>query len=283
MQLLYHFFDYKGFITGFDSDLFGVEHIIYIILAYISVVLLGIFLRNVNHKKFNTFLKVLSICVLVLEITKITWESYFDITTGRGFNYGGILPLYTCSLFIYTLLIAAWSKGKAREVSLSFLATISMLSGAIGVVQCNGLNWYPFWTFGAWYSLIFHYLMFVVGVLILTTRTKVLKWKDIVISWIPMVILSVIASPANYAYGADYMQIYEGSGVPLFSSLAEVMAAANLRPLFTIIMLSAYMILSAVVVSFCKLIEYIMAKKAPNQKNDEIKKPEDSIAEPQNV
>jgi hypothetical protein len=57
MQLLYHFFDYKGFITGFDSDLFCVEHIIYIILAYISVVLLGIFLRNVNHKKFNTFLK----------------------------------------------------------------------------------------------------------------------------------------------------------------------------------------------------------------------------------
>ena len=264
-MLLYHFFDYKYFIEGFSSDLFSVPHIIYIILAYVSVILFAIFLRNSSHKRIGIFFKVLSLCVLALEIVKITWESYFDITTGHGFNWGGILPLYTCSLFIYTLLIAAWGKGKARETSLSFLATISMVSGAIGIVQCNGLNWYPFWTFGAWYSLMFHYLMFAVGILILATRYKTLGWKDIYIAWIPMVLLSVIASPANYAYGADYMQIYEGSGVPLFSTLADKMAEINLRPLFTIIMLSAYMILSTVVVCGCKLIKLICDKTKKKQ------------------
>ena len=259
-MLLYHFFDYKYFIEDFSSDLFSVPHIIYIILAYLSVIALAILLRKANHKKFEIFLKVLSLVVLALEIVKITWESYFDITTGRGFNWGGILPLYTCSLFIYTLLIGAWGKGKAKDMSLSYVGTISLVSGAIGVVQCNGLNWYPFWTFGAWYSLMFHYLMFLVGVLVLATRYKTLGWKDIYIAWIPMVLLSVIASPANYAYGADYMQIYEGSGVPLFSTLAEKMAEVNLRPLFTIIMLAAYMILSTVVVCACKLIKLICDK-----------------------
>ena len=265
-MLLYHFFDYKYFIEGFSSDLFSVPHIIYIVLAYVSCVLFAVLFRNASHKRIEIFLKILSLIVLALEVVKITWESYFDITTGRGFNWGGILPLYTCSLFIYTLLIAAWGKGKAREMSLSFIATISMVSGAIGVVQCNGLNWYPFWTFGAWYSLMFHYLMFAVGILILATRYKVVGWKDIYIAWIPMVILSVIAGPANYAYGADYMQIYEGSGIPLFSTLAEKMAEVNLRPLFTIIMLSAYMILSALVVSVCKLIGYL-CKKAEQKKS----------------
>ncbi len=230
-------------------------------MAYVSVIILGIVLRKAKHEKVAKFLKILSILVLVFEIVKITWESYWDISTGRGFNYGGILPLYTCSLYIYTMLIAAWGKGRAKDVSLAFISTIGMVSGAIGVVYCNGLNFYPFWTFGAWYSLLFHYLMFVTGMIVISTGYKKLEWKDIYMSWIPMVLLSVIASPVNYAYGADYMQIYEGSGVPIMSTLADKLADLNLRPVFTIIMLASYMIISAFVISIVKLVATICSKK----------------------
>ena len=256
----YHFFDYKYNIEGFSSDFFSIPHIVYIILAFISVVVLMILLRKTNHKSLTIFLKVLSILMAVLELTKIIWESYWDISTGRGFNYGGILPLYTCSLFIYCLFFAAWGKGKAKDYSLAFLATICMTSGAIGVVYCNGLNYYPFWTFGAFYSLTFHYMMFLTGALLLSTGYKKLKWADIVYGWIPMVILALAAIPASYEYGADYMQIREGSGVPLFSSLATLLASINLRWVFSLIMLAAYMILSTVVVSCYKLVVKINAK-----------------------
>ena len=259
-MLAYKFFDYKYNIEGFESDLFSTAHIVYIILAFASVIAFAILFRNAKHKRIDIFLKVLSILMVVFEITKITWESYWDISTGRGFNYGGILPLYTCSLFIYSLLFAAWGKGKSREYALAFIGTISMVSGAIGVVQCNGLNWYPFWTFGAWYSLMFHYLMFATGMLILACKFKKLQWEDIVCGWIPMTILAFGAIPASYEYGADYMQLREGSGIPLFSTLADKMAEIHLRWLFTIIMLCAYMIVSALVVSTSKLIEHICKK-----------------------
>lgn len=256
----YHFFDYKYNIENFSSDLFSIPHIIFIVLSFIGVPIASILLRKVSHKKIDLFLKIYSILVVCYEIAKITFESYYDITTGRGFNTGGILPLYTCSLFIYTLLCVAWGKNKIKDYSLAFLTTIGMISGAIGIVQCNGLNWYPFWTFGAFYSLFFHFSMFFVGFFLLCTQYKKLDWKDIIKGWVPMLILALIAIPVNYEYSADYMQIYEGSGIPLFSTLAEKLASVNLRFIFTVIMLAAYTIVSAVAVCGAKLVYWIIYK-----------------------
>ncbi len=99
-----------------------------------------------------------------------------------------------------------------------------------------------------------------VGVLILASGYKKLEWKDIPIAIIPMVLLSVIASPLNYYFGADYMQIYSGDGVPLMNDFAAYLDSKKLRPLFTYIMLAAYMILSGAVVSIAKLIAFIKKK-----------------------
>lgn len=260
MLLNYHFFDYKYNIEGFTSDFFSTTHIVYIVIAFLSIIAIGILCRKADHKKITYFLRGLAIFVTLLEVSKIIWESYYDITTGRGFNAGGILPFYSCSLLIYCLWIGAWGKGKAREVALTWLATIGLCCGAIGTVYLNGLNWYPFWTYGAWDSILFHYNLMMVGVLILASGYKKLEWKDIPIAIIPMVLLSVIASPLNYYFGADYMQIYSGDGVPLMNDFAAYLDSKKLRPLFTYIMLAAYMILSGAVVSIAKLIAFIKKK-----------------------
>lgn len=266
-MLLYKFFDYKYNIEGFTSDLFSTAHIVYIFLAVVSVVIFSILFRNAEHKKIDIFLKVLSIFMAVMEIVKITWESSWDIKTGRGFNYGGLLPLYTCSLFIYTLLIVAWGKKGSvwREYSLSFIGTIGLLCGFIGVIYCNGLNWYPFWTFGAWYSLMFHYLMFATGVFVLATRFKKLEWKDIFRGWVPMLFLAFFSIPACYEYGADYMSIYSGDGVPLLENLAQALSSIHFRWVYTFIALCSYMIVSLIVVSIYKLVEYIISKNKLQQ------------------
>jgi len=263
LTLNYHFFDYKYNIQGFSSDLFSTPHICYIILATIFTVVFGIIFRKTSHKKIDVFIKVLSIVMVLFETTKISWESYYDITTGHGFNYFGLLPLYTCSLFIYSMLLAGWAKGKVKRTCLSFITTISMLSGFIGMIYCNGLNFYPFWTFGAFYSLFFHFIMFFTGFFLLITGYVKLEWKDIYIALIPMLFLAVVAIPVNYAIRSDYMLIYEAGGVPLMDKLAEVMAGAGIRFLFTIIMLASYMILSAVVVGLSKLIYKLFSKKSP--------------------
>ena len=256
----YGFFDYKYNIEGFSSDLFGVPHLVFIALVFLLTPVACFFLRKTDHKKIDLFLKIFAIVITLLEITKISWESYYDITTGRGFNYFGILPIYTCSLLIYTSWFAAYFKGKAKDFSLAYLSTVNMISGGIGIVYCNGLNWYPFWTFGAFYSMFFHLSMFALGAFLLFTRYKVLDWSDMLKAWVPMLILAVVAIPVNYAIGSDYMQIYEGGGVPLYDKLAAFLAENNLRFIFTIIMMVTYIPLAGVAVCIAKL-GYFIAEK----------------------
>lgn len=250
----YNFFDYKYNIEGFSSDLFSAPHIVYIVLVYIAAFAVSYLLRKAKRGRILTFLRVLSVVAVVMEIAKISWESYYDITTGRGFNKEGLLPLYTCSLFIYTLLAAAWGRGGAKRCALAFLTTISLLYGAIGVVYCNGLNYYPFWTFGAFYSLFFHSAMFITGVYLLMSGYYSLEWRDVLRSFVPILLIAAVAIPVDYILGADYMLVYSGGGLPLYEQLAERLAARGLRPVYTAIMMLTHLPLAAIVVGAYKIV-----------------------------
>ena len=269
-MLGYHFFDYKFNIENFSSDLFSVSHIIFIVLSFVLVILLSIIFRKTSHKKMDVFIKVLSIVVAVLALVKIIWEICCNVFAGSDLNIAEILPLDINSLFVYCLLIAAWCKNKmARECSLTFIATISMLGGAIGIVQCNWLNWYPFWTFGALCPLIFYLVMFATGMLLLFTCYKKLEWRDALLGLMPVLILAIVAIPVNYLCGTDYMKIYAGSGIPVLSTFAQVLAVYGLRFIFTFIMLIAYIAFAAVVICLAKLIclidNKIKAKKSVSE------------------
>lgn len=267
----YGFFDYKYNIEGFDSDLFSPMHIVYIILVYLLGFGGSYLLRNTKRESVSRGLKILSIIMPVLEVCKITWESCYDINTGQGFNYGGILPLYTCSLFMYALICAAWGRGKLREYCLSFIATVGLLFGAIGVVCCNGLNYYPFWTFGAFYSLFFHSAMFITGVFLLFSGYKRLEWADCLRAMIPILALAVVAVPFNYIYNhaagsnADYMLLYSGGGVPIYQDISEKLAQKGLRFVYTIIMLLTHIPLAALMVGMYKLITKAPVRKEKHE------------------
>ena len=256
----YHFFDYKWNISGFRSDLFCTAHIIYICLVFALAPLVSYLLRNAKREKIATFLKLLFFAVAFAEVFKISWESYYDITTGQGFNTGGILPFYACSLFIFTLPFAAWGKGKSKEVALAFLCTLGLLFGGIGVVYCNGLNYYPFWTFGAFHSLFFHSSMFFTGVYLLISGYHKPSRKDALFAMIPILLMSLIAIPVNYLLGADYMSLYSGGGVPLYEDFATLLASNGLRPLYTFIMLLTYLPLAALVSAISLWIRSLVCK-----------------------
>ena len=257
----YSFFDYKYNIPSFESDLFCPAHIAYIVLVYILSFAVSWLLRKTKQERITVFLRVLSIATLLLEAAKISWESYYDITTGRGFNYFGLLPIYTCSLFIYTLLVAAWGRGKPRDYCLAFIGTVGLLYGAIGVIYCNGLNYYPFWTFGAFYSLFFHASMFATGVFLLVTGYKKLGWKDIFRGFVPIVLLSLVAIPVNYAIGSDYMLLYSGGGVPLYEDIASSLGERGLRFIYTALMLATHIPLAAIVVGGYRLAVRVFSRK----------------------
>ena len=257
-MLSYDFFDYKGLIDGYNGeDYYGTAHLIFMVLATIAIIVICILCRNIKREKFDIYLKVLSIVVPILEVIKIVWESYWDIKTGVGFNWIGILPLYTCSMFIYTVIIAAWGKGKIKEYAISWMATIGVFGGLTNFYITNILTLYPFFTFATFLSLQFHFLMVVTGLLIVISKYQKIEFIDGFKGFIPLAIFSVIVIPIDYAIKADYMLYYYGLGAPVLSDLAETLGDLGLRWVYTILMIFGYLGISYLFVSIYKGIEKI--------------------------
>lgn len=262
------FFTYKDFLEGYHGqEYMGAGQFIFLGVATLTIILISIFLRKISHKKIDIYLKVLAIAILVLEIVKIVVESYFDIKCGHGFNFSGLLPLYTCSLFTYTLPVAAFAKGKAKECCLAFLTTLGIFAGLTNFVMAPILQTYPFFNFHTFVSLIFHFWMVFTGVFLLATKYYVPKWIDIFKGMIPLALLSIVAIPVNYALSAhygwsvDYMLFYSGNGAPVLPNLANALASVGLRPLFTVFVYIMYLAISAIIVSFIRLICFLKTLK----------------------
>lgn len=265
-MFLYGFFDYKYDIVGFESDIFSTSHFIFLAFAIVALVFIGICAPYISHKRIDLYFKISAIVLTFFEVTKISWESYFDIVRGNDFNVGGILPFYTCSLLMYCSFVAGFAKGKAKEIALSWICTIGMVTGIIVLIYPNGLRYYPVWTFGGMHTLMYHFMLVASAILALFSEYKKLTWKDIYIAIIPMLILAPFAISLNYIFKADYMQLYDASGVPVMSTLAGKLADIHLRWLFSIIMFSTYFVLSAIVVAIYKLINILKAKEKDEEK-----------------
>ncbi len=257
------FFKYKGFLVDYErgSDFFSTPHIIVMVLATIAIIVMAICFRNMKTKTMDRYLKVLSIVIPVLEIIKISWETYWDVKFGYGFNKTGLLPLYTCSMFIYTLPLAAWCKGKVKDCAVCWLSTIGIFGGLTNFYYTQMLNDYPLFSYATFMSLNFHFLMVLTGVLIVVTRYKKFEFIDIIWAFVPILVFSILVIPVDYILQADYMLYYHGSGVPIISNVATFFADKGLRWVYTIIVMLVYLIIAGLFVSIYNLIYFLTSLK----------------------
>ena len=223
------------------------------ILATISLVIICIFARKIKRRKVDLYLKIISIVIPILEVVKIVWESYWDITLGAGFNYTGLLPLYTCSIFIFVLPLAAWGKRRIKDYALSWMATLGIFSGLTNFYLTQILYTYPFFTFATFMSLMFHYMMVVTGLIIVISRYKKIDWIDGAKGFVPLALFSVVVIPVDYILKCDYMLYYYGNGAPLLPQLSTYLSNYDLRWLFTLIIFLGYLLISYISVLIFKM------------------------------
>ena len=265
-KFLYYgdFFEYKDVLkeNGYNGqDYMGIGQFIFLGIAILAIILLCIFLRKINHKKIDILLKILAIIIPLLEITKICVETYFDVEHGHGFNEGGLLPLYTCSLFIYTLPIAAFGSGKAKECCLAFITTLGIFAGLTNFVMAPILQNYPFFNFHTFVSLNFHFWMVFTGVFLISTKYYVPNWWDILKGFAPAAILSIFVIPMDYICDWDYMLYNRGWGTPPFiSNLATTLTNKGMKWLYTLIIIIGYLAINAIIVGIVQLTSYLKKK-----------------------
>lgn len=274
----YNFFDYKDFIPEADKQnvMWSSAHIIFIILAVISIILLCYFLRNIKAKSVEKYLKIISIIMPILEVIKITWETYWDLKLGHGFNITGLLPLYTCSMFIYVLPFAGFGKGKVKECALAFLTTLGVFAGLTNFFIPPIFNTYPFFSYASFMSLNYHYLMVFTGVFLVATRYYVPNFKSIFKGFMPVLLFSLVVIPFDYImfyngeYWIDYMLYIHGFGAPLLPDISDALGKMSLRGVYTILVMGGYLLITLLFVSIYQLIFKVFKIKQINKYTGEV-------------
>lgn len=236
----YSFFDYKYCIDGYTGqDFDGWGRYIYLITSILLIVLLSLLFRKTNKEKIDTYLRILGPFMIAFYVIKTVWESFFDIKLGFGFNIE-ILPFDTCSIVMISAILAGYGKGKIKLLGTSWLVTGGVVGGVSNLLFLQALRFYPFFTFGALYSMIWHFLMVFTGVLLIITNYVELNFKTVIYAFILHMAISVIVIILDYALNLDFMLYLKAAGVPFFESVGLKLYEKGLSPITTIIVIILY-------------------------------------------
>ena len=238
----YGFFEYKYNIPGYTGqDYGGFAQYLYLAISAVLLVAALILLRKTPRQRVSRIIGCIGIFLTVFYLIKINWESYWDIRQSGGFNTG-ILPFDTCSIIMHACLIAGFGKGKFKKLAECWLATGGVVGGFGTMLFLNAFSYYPFLSFGALYSMLWHLLMVFSGLLILVTRSAEIKWTIPVYGFVFHVLFSILVIPLDFQFGWDFMMYRELSSIPLFSDLGSKLLTEGKGALNTLIMLGLYLV-----------------------------------------
>lgn len=207
MNAFKYFFTNKAYLpSDLGGKLFSPLHIAVMVILTVLVPLLAFFLRKLDKKKIKIIFIVLWAAMTALEIVKIIWES---CTNPNGFEAGGILPLYICSIFMYVAPFAIWAKegSIARRSACAFLCTTNLIGGLVNFVYpSNVLSNYSVLSFAGLHTLLFHATMVFVALLMLFSGYYSLtNIKDAALAFLPLFAVSIVANIINFTLPSDYM------------------------------------------------------------------------------
>ena len=238
----YGFFDYKYNIGGYTGQDYGsIAQYLYLIISVIILVILLIKLRKISKEKVLKVIRIVGIFLIIFYITKTTWESIYDIQLTGSFNYG-LLPLDACSIIMLAGIISGFCKGKIKEYSDAWIVTGSIVGGIGNMLYLNAFKYYPFFSFGAFYSMIWHLLMVFIGLLLIETNYVELNYKTLVKGFIFHLIISLFVIPIDYIFNFDFMMYKDLGSIPIFEGVATKLNNNGLGFINPLLMILLYFI-----------------------------------------
>ncbi len=211
-ELIKNFFTHKDHLPPayqIAGTLFTPLHIIFAAVLLSIIMFLAVWLSRKQEKTIRTVFAVLWPVICVLEITKIVWETFSGATV--RFEFGGILPLYPCSIFMYAMPFAIWGHGKIRYMGCGYICTLGLLGGATNFIYpANILQNYSCISFAGFHTFLYHgSIVFCAVVMLLSHYHSYKSAKtplDLLLPAIPALATSVIANIVNFSkINSDYM------------------------------------------------------------------------------
>ena len=193
----------------------GIYNLNHLIMAFITLVwvAMAVKLTKVNKKEdVKKIIKNLTITIWCLEILKIIYL----FATGQG-RINRVVPLYYCSLLLYSGLLSSFGKGLAEKMGDVFLATGGIIGGIVFIMfPTTSLPEYPALHFISIHSFFFHGTMIYLGIIINKFKYVEVKFEDIKYYAGLIFIICMVAYVVNRVYGSNLMFISQDfPGMPI--------------------------------------------------------------------
>ena len=236
------------------AGLFSTAHIISIIVCFVLIVTIAILTRKMTKKTYFKLLKIFTIIATILEIIKIllTWHE------GRR-DLNAWLPMFFCSLFIYSLWLTWFKNEFIKDFGLSYIAFAGIVSGlAFIIFPTTSFTWYPIFHFKCLHSMIYHSMMVYAGVMLYVTKSYKIDLKAVLKYSIFCLSFMIFALVLNHNFDSNFMFISNPGIVPL-PFLHTIYDYSPI--LFTISMMFAHIVLMGFgMYGIVKLVKYLKNK-----------------------
>ncbi|MBQ5793926.1 MAG: YwaF family protein [Clostridia bacterium] len=242
-------FTHKDFLVHdrLVGTLFSPLHFILSALLLALIIFLAIKLRGCSRRTVRNLMAVLWAIMVVWEVVKIVWE-----TVGGheiALEWGGVLPLYPCSIFLYAMPFALWGNEYMQKAACGYLSTLGLIGASINFFYpITVLPNYSILSFAGAHTMLFHGVMMFCFILMQTTGyhryTHLHKPWELILPAIPTLIMSIPANIVNYSpIGSDYMFFKCNSFFlpSLFGWLADWQSTVILYVLYMLLPLAFYL------------------------------------------
>lgn len=192
------------------------QHLTFVSLLMIIMVVLAVALgrknKNASDKVKTRVLIASAIAIDSLEIAKIV---ILCIRGGDPWHWLYVLPLFLCSIQLITIPLAAFAKGRLRNVSLDFVFVFGILGAVLGTYGA-GQNYscYPVLSIDNVVSGITHAISGFCSLYIVISGMASMKRRNIPICFAILTSFCIAAYAANIILDYNYMFLMAGDGTP---------------------------------------------------------------------
>lgn len=194
------------------SGIYNLNHLLIAVITLIGVTVAVKKTRVAKKEDVKEIIKKITITVWAFEIFKIC----FLLITGQG-RINRVVPLYYCSLLLYSGLLSSYGKGIAKKAGDVFLATGCIVGGLTFIMfPTTSLPEYPLFHFISLHSFMYHGLMLYLGIIVNKTKYVDLKFDDIKCYASLIFIICMLAYTVNKLFGSNLMFISQDfPGMPI--------------------------------------------------------------------
>ena len=181
-------------------------------IMIVLAVLIGRRMRRADDKRKGRVLVWAAILIDAFEIFKII---IMGLRTDAPDWWTSELPLFLCSIQLFTIPLAAFSKGRVREAALDFVSIFGLLGAFLGTyAAAQNYSVYPVLSVDNVVSGITHAISGFTALYIMIAGMASMKKRNILITYGILAFFCAAALIANHALDYNYMFLRRGDGTP---------------------------------------------------------------------